>query len=195
MALTTYAGLKSAIASWMHRSDLTTQIPDFVALAEADISRDVRVQAMESLATGTLTGETLDFPDRFLSSRRLTLDGEVCEYRVPTEYEELKDAGSTANVYTVIGQKFYILQGSSGAAYSLLYVAMFAGLSGDSDTNWLLVNHPNVYLFGALKHAHTWVQDDPSMARAAAMYQTAVAAANMSDIASKYAGRLNIRVR
>ena len=195
MALTTYAGLKSAIASFMHRTDLTTQIPDFVALAEADISRDVRVAAMETLATGTLTGETLDFPTRFLDARRLTLNGEVCEYRVPTEYEELKDAGSTANVYTVIGQKFYLLQGASGDAYTLLYRAMFAGLSGDSDTNWLLTTHPNVYLWGALKHANAWTQDDASMARAAAMYQQAVAAANVSDLAAQYAGRLNIRVR
>lgn len=193
MALTTYAGLKSAIASWAHRTDLTSQIPDFVALAEADISRDVRVQAMESLATGTLTGETLAFPTRFLESRRLTINGKVCKYRDPERYQELKDAGSTVNVYTIIGQSFYILQGTNGDAYTLLYAAMFAGLSGDSDTNWLLTNHPNVYLFGALKHANAWTQDDQAMGRAAAMYQTAVAAVNVSDKQAKFAGHLAVR--
>ena len=42
MALTTFAGLKSSIADWLNRSDLTTQIPDFIALAEADFNAKVK---------------------------------------------------------------------------------------------------------------------------------------------------------
>ena len=32
MALTTYSELKTSIADWLNRSDLTTQIADFIAL-------------------------------------------------------------------------------------------------------------------------------------------------------------------
>lgn len=191
----TYGGLKDGIASWMHRTDLTARIPDFIALAEADIGRDVRVQAMETLATGTLTGEALDFPDRLLEVRRLGHKTNVCDFREPVRYQELKDAKSSANVYTVIGQKLYILQGTNGDAYSLLYVAGFAPLVNDNDTNWLLTNFPDVYLFAALKHACTWTQDDQSLARAAGLYQTAKSAANLVDQDTTFAGRLSVRAR
>lgn len=43
MALDTYTGLKAAIASWLMRDDLTDAIPDFIMLAEARISRTLRV--------------------------------------------------------------------------------------------------------------------------------------------------------
>ena len=38
MALTTFSGLKSSIADWLNRSDLTNQIADFIALTEADFN-------------------------------------------------------------------------------------------------------------------------------------------------------------
>ena len=35
MALTTYTELKTSVGDWLNRTDLTTVIPDFIALAEA----------------------------------------------------------------------------------------------------------------------------------------------------------------
>src|SRR4030042_3270235 len=63
MALTTYAELKAAIASWLHRSDLTTPIPDFIYLAEKDIEGRLRLNDGASVA-GTLTAaqDYLDLP-------------------------------------------------------------------------------------------------------------------------------------
>ena len=40
MAITTYAELKSSIANWLNRDDLTSVIPDFISLTEAGINRD-----------------------------------------------------------------------------------------------------------------------------------------------------------
>ena len=42
MALTTYAELKTSVGDWLNRSDLTTAIPDFISLAEAQIERNLR---------------------------------------------------------------------------------------------------------------------------------------------------------
>ena len=42
MALNTYTALKTSIADFLNRDDLTSVIPDFIALAEAQINRDVR---------------------------------------------------------------------------------------------------------------------------------------------------------
>jgi hypothetical protein len=50
MALATYANLKTSIANWLNRSDLTTEIAeDFIVLTEADFNSKLRVRKMISL--------------------------------------------------------------------------------------------------------------------------------------------------
>lgn len=48
MAITTYATLKTAVANWLSRSDLTSRIPEGIALAENRLAQDLRVRAMEA---------------------------------------------------------------------------------------------------------------------------------------------------
>ena len=57
MALTTFSGLKSSIADWLNRSDLTTQIADFIALTEADFNAKLRIRQMEQIDTITIDSE------------------------------------------------------------------------------------------------------------------------------------------
>ena len=52
----TYTTLKTAIAENMHRTDLTTKIPDFIALAEAFLFRELNIRDLETSTTGTTTG-------------------------------------------------------------------------------------------------------------------------------------------
>lgn len=189
MALGTYGDLKTAIANQLNRSDLTTAIVDFVALAEADIRRDIRIQDMESLATGTLTGETLAFPTRFVLARRLAIAGDVYTYETPEVYQIESDAGNTSlKIYTIIGTNFYILGGTSGDAYSLIYLASFAAFSSNGDTNALLTNHPDVYLYGACKHGAIYLRDDTDAAKYAGAYQAAVTRINARDAQRKTSG-------
>ena len=42
MAITNYTELKSSLADWLNRSDLTTVIPDFITLAESQFNREIR---------------------------------------------------------------------------------------------------------------------------------------------------------
>ena len=45
-----YAGLKAAVADWLGRDDLTGRIPDFIALAERRMARELRLRIMERRA-------------------------------------------------------------------------------------------------------------------------------------------------
>jgi hypothetical protein len=188
MAINTYATLKTSIASWIARSDLSSVIPDFVTLAEADIRSDVRVRAMEAFTTGTLTGETLAHPTRFLEARRFVLGNLVYRYETPEVYQQLIASDSTAGKFTSIGQSFYILNGASGDAYSLIYYAGFAAFSADADTNWLLDNHPEVYLYGSLKYAAVYLKNDADTNRYASLYQDAVGRMLSKDRAGVVSG-------
>lgn len=51
-----YATLQAAVAAWLARADLTSQIPTFIQLAEADLNRQVRTRQMQTLVTGTASG-------------------------------------------------------------------------------------------------------------------------------------------
>lgn len=174
MAITTYSELKTAVANWLDRTDLTSRIPEFIALAEADIRIDVRCRAMEALASGTLSGSTLAFPTRYLESRRFVVDGKNLVYVSPEVFQKLSDDGATQDVYSIIGETFYTLNGASGDTYSLLYWASFAAMSADADTNWLLTNAPGAYLFAALKHAAIFEQAVGAPDQFAAQYMDVV---------------------
>ncbi len=55
MDLTTYEGLKTAVADYLGRSDLEERIPYFIRLAELRMQRDVRCRVMERTATSAVT--------------------------------------------------------------------------------------------------------------------------------------------
>ena len=135
---------------------LDSVIPDFVALAESQIRQDVRCRAMEQSATGTLSGTTVALPTRFAEARRVILNDRPQRYVTPEEWT--RQENYVTDRYTILGQNF-LFQGSGD--YQIDYYQWFAALSGASDTNWLLTNHPDVYLFASLAEAAVWTRDDP----------------------------------
>ncbi len=66
MAITTYAELKSSITDFLNRDDLDTVAPDFITLAEADLSRKVRHWRMEGRATAEIDTQYSAIPADFL---------------------------------------------------------------------------------------------------------------------------------
>ena len=55
MALATYSDLKASVADFLNRTDLTSTIPDFIALAEADINSHFDLRTVESDQAVTAT--------------------------------------------------------------------------------------------------------------------------------------------
>ena len=187
MAIGTYGQLKTAIASWLKRSDLTDIIPDFIGLAESNIRRDVRCRAMEQIATGTLAASTRALPTRFLEARNVALNGYPQKYITPQEYADQTDWD--AGNYTVKGELFYFQ--SSTATYSIDYWQAFEPFDTDSDTNWLLTNAPEVYLWAALAEAKTYIEGDPT--KEFAFYQRAITRLRQSEMQARFPGPLVVR--
>ena len=85
MALGTYTELKDAIADWLDRSDLTARIPDFIALAEARINRELRIRPMEVRSTMVTTADQQYFqlPGGYIQMRNMQLN---TNQTTPLEY-------------------------------------------------------------------------------------------------------------
>ena len=191
MALTNYGELKTAVAAWLNKSNLTAVIPDFIALAEVDMRRDLRLATMETLATGTLSGETLAHPDRFLEARRMVVGDEVYAYRTPEEYQNLINSGQ--DIFTSIGTDLYILGGTAGDDYSLIYKAGLAALTGDGNTNWILTNAPDIYLAGACRHGAAYLKEKDAELDWAARYSAGVDRENRVARVTSSVGHLQVR--
>ena len=58
MSLSTYSDLQTSIANYLARSDLTSQIPDFITFAENRLRRELRIrQMLKSVTTATVSGD------------------------------------------------------------------------------------------------------------------------------------------
>ena len=69
MAIDTYSELKSAIADWLNRDDLTSVIPNFIELAEAELTRNLRHRKMIVRADATIDSEYTQTPDDWFQTQ------------------------------------------------------------------------------------------------------------------------------
>ena len=58
MGLSTYTELKTSVANYLERSDLTANIPDFITLTENRLNRDLRARVNLVRATTATTAST-----------------------------------------------------------------------------------------------------------------------------------------
>ena len=191
MSISTYSELKTAVANWLHRSDLTAHIPDFITLAEAQLSADITSRAMEARTTLTCTaGDAwVTLPSDMIEMRRLLVnrpDGTVLPLRYVTPDEitndfALQESGLPV-VFTVIGSQAQLARTpDTDYTLELSYIQKIPALSDANPTNWLLTKFPNVYLHGALMQAQPFMQDDARMPIFEKLLLQGIAAINNID--------------
>ena len=202
--LTTYAGLKAAVSDWLSNEQLTAIVPTFIALAESQINRDVRHWRMENRATSTMTTQYLARPDDWVETIRLKSTGSgtmPLQYLSGMAMDERR--ASSENVagepryYRHVETQFEVWPSpSSSVDVELIYFQKLPELSGSNATNWLLLNAPDVYLYGALVAASPYLGDDARVAVWAQMYATSVLKLNEESEKAKYSGSgLSMRVK
>lgn len=194
MSIASYSALKTQIASWLNRTTLTeAQLGQFVASAEDDIRNDMESRESLQRTTGTLAADGFDAPLGYLSTRQLVVDSKVAQYLAPDAYARKVEAISTGTFYTINGDSFSVLNGT-GKTIELLYLSTVASLSGEDDTNWVLENAGNVYLWAGCKYGSVFLRDADGAAGYANLYAQAMAQLNKKERESKYGGPMVVRV-
>ena len=181
MAITSYTELKTAIANWLNRDDLTAIIPDFIALTEADIQRKVRHWRMEERSTATLDARYTQLPDGFLEAVRfhLDVDERPIELLTPLALQQRRqgnsDAGGKPQFYAIIAGQIEVWPTPDGSyTGELYYYARTATLTDSNTSNWVLERHPDVYLYGSLLQAAPYLRDDERVGLWSSQYQAAI---------------------
>lgn len=190
MSISTYAELKTAIASWVNRTDLTSSLGDFITLSEAKINRRLRVNEMETaLASTAIASGVIARPAAMLAIKALwvtgddqrTLEQKTLEYiqRFPTNASRPQFyAWSTTSL------AFYP---SSGSVQGIYYTKVPA-LSDSNTTNWLLTTNPDLYLWAGLEQAAFYVRDDNEAAKWSAKADGLIQELNDRSMANQFGG-------
>lgn len=178
----TYAELLADIESWLQRDDLTTQAPIFVRYATAALNRALSrnpVPQMESRVESASPVETeyIGIPDDCLRIRAI-VDGDGKQARLATQAQIAQAAESNQSfdflLYSLEDMQIRLYPAPSASdpvELTVLYYAKLSDFVSGTDTNWLLDEHPDVYLYGSLVHAKAWLHDDRRLQLVDQMYK------------------------
>lgn len=196
MAISTYSELKTAIANWLDRDDLTTRIPEFIALAEARIARRLRVRGVEERATTAMVSgqEYYSLPSDFLEARNIQINTDpvkILEYMTP-EVIDLRYSSQTIGVpkvYTIIGDELQIKPiPDTTDNIELTYFKKLAALSDSNTTNWLTSNAPDLLLYGSLLEAEAYLLNDKRVPIWKAAFEESMSEWNRQDKRGRHSG-------
>lgn len=197
MSLSTYTDLQAAIGTWLHRDDISALIPDFIRLFEARANRALRTRSMlASLASTPLVSGAISLPTGFLAFKELRYDGDNSYTLEPRPLEWIRNQPTDPSqpLYFAVTADQVICWPQAGNVIGTYYQTI-PPLSSNS-TNWLLTNHPDLYLFGSLVESILYTQDDSRLPiwadKAAALIESAQGSDNANAING---GPLQARVR
>ena len=197
MAFTSYSDLKTTIANYLARSDLTSVIPDFIRLAEERLRRDLRIRQMLVVATATTTGgdSTVGLPTDFLEMRDIHLNTNPISslsYEAPNTFYASTRATESGipRTYTVLASELQFAP-IPDTAYTaqMLYYAKPPLLSDSNASNVFLANCPDALLYAALGEAEPYLMNDARLQVWASLYDRAVTSISNSDQSSEYSGQ------
>lgn len=167
MALANYTDLTAAIADWGNRTDLTSQIPDFIRLTEARMVSDFVDNGLQFKLAETETITTATNPITLDSGYRGTIQAyietdpkRVLDYMPPDDFYRRYVSSETGRPrsYTIRQQNMYIGP-EADATYNIEHWFIKMPDIATDTTNEILTNYPNIYLFGALTELHAYLRD------------------------------------
>ncbi len=179
--ITTYAELVTALdgtSGYLHRTDLTAKIPDFIKLAESKINRKLRLLLgeTESTLTATIGSRLMAVPTRFGSPIELwdtTNEPRTKMLFMQPDLLPVTTTNGASEYYTVDGT-FIATENPADVAYTytLRYQTKF-NLETTS-TNTVLDNYPDIYVYGALLASIPFTRDYKNFDVWSALYNNAI---------------------
>jgi hypothetical protein len=203
MTITNFGTLKTAIADTLNRDDLTSVIPSFVRLAEAQFNRKIRSHRQITRGSLTIDGQFEALPADWLETIRITMDANPIRVLTQmsmddlTRYRTATDNSTDAPVYFAHNGTDIELFPTPSTSFTseITYYAKITSLSADGDTNWLLTNHPDLYLYGALVHTAPYLREDPRIAVWAGLLAQGMTEIEDESNAARFGSPLRMRMR
>lgn len=196
MSIASYSELQTAVASYLARTDLTSQITDFIRFAELRLRRELRIrQMLKSVTTTTTSGDsTVELPSDFLEIRDFivsTNPAQPLTYSSPSAFSRnarTTESGKPLD-YTILASEFQLAPiPDSAYTVKLLYYAAPTFLSDSNTSNAFMANAPDALLYASLLEAEPFLMNDARINTWGTMYDRAISTLTKSDESSQYSG-------
>ena len=192
-AFTSYDNLKTNIASYLARTDLTEQIPMFISLAEKRLNRDLRLRQTLQQSTYTMdTGFTVPTPADFLEMQDIHLDGNPIiplTFQTVSQFyrrQGVQNQGQLIN-YTLVADNFVLSPQPTGSTTcNMTYYKIPQPMSDVNPSNEYLDVCPDLVLYASLAESSPFLMDDPRLVTWDNLYQTGLASITKSDESSTF---------
>jgi len=165
--ITSYTQLKTEVADWSHRTDLTSKMDTFCQLAEGMINRELRSQEMEKRLSQSFDATFFDLPSDYIALKALEIEYHGRRNPIRQISPQLLDSTySTATgppkAYTLQANQIEFRPGidaTSPYTGELIYYALVPTLTSNS-TNDVLDKWPMIYLAGMMLQLNIFAQDE-----------------------------------
>ena len=192
-AFTSYDNLKTNIADYLARQDLTDKIPMFVSLAEKRLNRDLRLRQMLQQSTYSLTsGYKVPTPTDFLEMKDIHIDANPVvnlNFKTVSQFYRLGNSSSTGQPinYTLVSDNFVLApRPVSGATINMTYYKIPKVLSATNPSNEYLEVCPDLLLYAALVESAPFLMDDARLQTWEALYTRGLTSITKSDEQSEF---------
>lgn len=204
-AVTTYQELQDHLADTLVRTDLTTPITTFIQMAEASFNRDKRLRKLSDRGDFSISADGSSLPSDFRSLESWYHNGP--EHYGPIEIVNsdmighLKGSryggqlGVPAHAAIVDGKARYAPAPNTTYTTQMIYWRKVDVLSGSNTTNWLLDDHPDIYIYGALVHTAPYLKDDPRLQVWSALLEKGISELDNATEDEMFSGTLNRHFR
>ena len=191
MALTTYALLKTTIANYLNRTDLTSYLGDFITLTESRLNRELRVREMVNTDTTTTTvagTQSYSLPSGFLEASAVIYQSNpyrTLRFMANGDFYRQYNVTQTSGLptfFTIVGENILLgVAPDSAQTLQIDFYKTITALSESNTTNTILTNYPELYLYGALAESSPFLMQDERLNTWAGLYKEALANANLSS--------------
>jgi hypothetical protein len=168
MTIANLGELRGAIEDNLARSDFQSLFPVYVKIFESKFNTSVRVAEMEVASTLDVTNGVATLPSGFLELRNVQ--------------------GQTSNPTYYLSGSNLVFTSNAPDTVDVLYYSKLPALQADSDSNWLLLGYPHLYMYGVTAELGIPLQDSSIVQLNKALYESALGELRDADLGRRWGG-------
>jgi hypothetical protein len=179
-----YLDLRLAVSEHVGSRAITDVFPRLVRLAEATLNKKLRTRKQMTTATLTFANGVAPLPTNLLEI--ISLFGPNGEPMRATSLADVQFPRSSYGQYAIDGVNV-IIYGLTGTRNLRYFAALPTLTIGPTTSNWLLADHPHVYLYAVGFEAAKFLRDPELAAMTDQLFSNALDEIKIDDDRSRWA--------
>jgi hypothetical protein len=167
VAINTFTTIKTSVADWLDRSDMSDAIDNMFTLVETRLYSELRIRDMESAFSDTIASGVVSLPTDFIEWKDLYINTDpvrALEFKssdwIQRNYPQR--TSTAAPVYAAMSNGTIIFGPFPDSGYTVngVYYSRPTALSTSNESNFLTTTYPDVLQYGVLVETAGYIGQD-----------------------------------